>query len=182
MMMGAVLVILALLLILYNAREDRTAGSQAESILHKLLEEIPEDSPSEETAPGEMMAAVIDGYSCVGILSVPSLGLELPVLSDWDYGRLKIAPCLYYGSVKTDNLVVAGHNYRNHFGRLKELQVGDRVYFTEIDGTVNEYEVVSQEIIQPEDVADMLDGKSDLSLFTCTYQGMNRITVRCNRI
>ena len=35
-----------------------------------------------------MPTVEIDGY-----LSVPSVGLELPVMAEWDYDRLKTAPC-----------------------------------------------------------------------------------------
>ena len=36
------------------------------------------------------MATVnVDGYDCIGILSIPVFDLELPVLADWSYSKLK---------------------------------------------------------------------------------------------
>ena len=55
-------------------------------------------------------------------------------MSDWDYGRLKMAPCRQFGSAATDDLVIAGHNYINHFGSLGMLKAGDSVTFTGTDG------------------------------------------------
>lgn len=45
-----------------------------------------------------------------------------------------------------------------------------------------EYEVVSLEILIPEDVEPMEEGDWDLTLFTCTIGGKTRITVRCARM
>ena len=51
------------------------------------------------------------GYNEDTVNTLISCGLELPIMSDWDYGRLKIAPCRYYGSVRGENLVLMAHNY-----------------------------------------------------------------------
>lgn len=66
--------------------------------------------PPQETEPVELDATMtvveINGYDYVGYLSVPKLDLELPVMSDWDYDRLKTVPCRHFGSTKTDDLVI----------------------------------------------------------------------------
>ena len=117
------------------------------------------------------------GQDYIGVL-----GLELPIISEWDYARLKKAPCRYAGSAYLDNLVIAAHNYKTHFGRLKELSQGDRVIFTDADGNRFEYEVVLKETLMPRDVKEMKSGEFDLSLFTCTVGGSYRVTVRCDRV
>lgn len=53
-------------------------------------------------------------------------------MSQWDYERLKIAPCRYEGSTKSDDLVLLAHNYGKHFGTLKNLVPGDEVFFTDM--------------------------------------------------
>lgn len=109
--------------------------------------------PPQETEPVELDATMtvveINGYDYVGYLSVPKLDLELPVMSDWDYVRLKTAPCRHFGSTKTDDLVIAAHNYQSHFGRLKELEIGDAVTFTDMDGVVIRYEVAGTGTVAP---------------------------------
>lgn len=123
----------------------------------------------------------IDGNTYIGYLTIPALNLELPVMSKWNYKRLRIAPCRYTGSVQTDDLVIAAHNYARHFGSLSKLSEGDEVYFTDADGVLSIYEVVLVETLGPTDVIDMIDGEYDLTLFTCTYGGKSRVTVRCER-
>ena len=102
-------------------------------------------------------------------------------MSDWDYTRLKIAPCRYSGSTKSDDLVIAAHNYTRHFRSLKRLPIGAEVTFTDMDGVVSVYEVVATDILAPTDVAEMTAGDYDLTLFTCTYGNRSRVTVRCER-
>ena len=60
---------------------------------------------------------------CSGVLRIPTLGLELPVLNEWNYDLLQMAPCRYSGDVETDDLILMGHDYQSHFGKLEELQV-----------------------------------------------------------
>ena len=114
----------------------------------------------------------------VPVLLVP----ELPVMAEWDDTRLKLAPCRYSGSTKTDDLVIAAHNYARHFGGLQTLQPGDAVWFTDMDGVVTAYEVAAVEVLQPTAVEEMTAGEYDLTLFTCTYGGRSRVTVRCDRV
>ena len=128
----------------------------------------------------KMVIKEIDGYGYIGYLSIPALQLDLPVMSEWDYGRLKISPCRYYGSTKTDNLVIAAHNYRFHFGYLGHLKIGDTVVFTDMESEKHIYQVTSVEQLMPTDVDKVKDSGDDLILYTCTYGGAKRITVRCS--
>ena len=131
--------------------------------------------------PAEMATIQVDGYDCIGILSVPALELELPVLTDWSYAKLKVAPCLYYGAYYEENFVIAAHNYDAHFGRLSQLLPGDRVLFTDVAGRSHSYEVVLLETLPKEATEEMIASGFDLSLYTCTPGGANRVTVRCRQ-
>lgn len=191
MVIGGVLILAALSLFLWNRREDALAEQSVAQALPQLLEqvELRSDSVSPDEAPTlpdpydpTMTEVEIDGYAYIGYLSVPSLSLDLPILSQWDYTRLKIAPCRYAGSTKTDDLVLAGHNYTRHFGPLHRIQEGDTVYFTDMDGIVTQYEVVLLETLAPSDVDTMTAGDYDLTLFTCTLGGQSRVTVRCEQV
>ena len=96
--------------------------------------------------------------------------------------EVKTAPCRFSGSVFTGDLVLMAHNYKKHFGPIRRLKAGDPVTFTDMDGVAWEYRVVAQEILDSGAVEDVTGGEYDLTLFTCTYGGENRITVRCDRV
>ena len=123
---------------------------------------------------------VIDGQQYIGLLSIPSLGLNLPVNDDISYPLLKATPCRYYGSEETGSLIIAAHNYNGHFGRIGSLKPGDRVDFTGADGIAESYAVSEVQTLANNAVDEMIKpGDWDLTLFTCTYSGADRITVRC---
>lgn len=184
MIIGAVLLLAALLLIVYNWYEDSKAGQAAAKVLTDIQSEIElrggENSAGEES--DEMTVVEIDGYGYIGYVSIPALNLELPVMDDWDYYRLNIAPCRHFGSVKSDSLVIAGHNYRKHFGNLSSLPIGEAVYFTDMEGVQYIYEIGQIINLSPNQVEEIRSDDWDLTLYTCTYGGGTRIAVRCKRI
>ena len=179
LVLGTALILAALSLFLWNQWEDSRAGASVEKILPLVEEQI---DIGERLYSTEMTEVEIDGYLYIGYLSIPSLGLELPVMSEWDYTRLKLAPCRYYGSTKTGDLVIAAHNYSRHFGNIRNLSAGDEVYFTDMDGEITAYEVAEVDTLNPTDVEEMTDSGYALTLFTCTYGGQSRVTVRCNAV
>jgi sortase A len=77
-------------------------------------------------------------------------------------------------------MVIAAHNYKTHFGRLRELQLGDEIQFTDVDGNKFLYTVEELEILSPTAVEEMTDSGWALTLFTCTIGGKTRVAVRCS--
>lgn len=198
--MGAVLMLSALLLFLYNGYEERRAGQEAELLLDDIQSAIAEETdpttqPTEveieitenteptETLPAEMPVVMIDGYEYIGYVSIPDLELELPVMAEWDYNRLKIAPCRHFGSSRTDDLVIAAHNYKTHFGSLSSLEIGAEVIFTDMDGIVNRYMLMKEpETLAPDAVDAVQNSGYDLVLYTCTPGGATRVVAFCDRV
>lgn len=166
--------------VVYNRWEDKAAEKTAQALLEDVKSRI--DATVPETNETGMATVKVEGYDCIGVLSIPVLELELPVLTEWSYEKLKKAPCLYYGSYYEKNFVIAAHNYPSHFGRLSALQVGDLVFFTDVNGDVHYYEVVLLETLPKEATEEMITGGFDLSLYTCTSGGGSRVTVRCNAV
>ena len=183
MTVGVICIGFAMCLLIYNNYENKKAHESADVLMESIRLSIVEQNAAEELVDPfdeEMKIKEIDGYGYIGYLSIPALELDLPVMSEWDYGRLKISPCRYYGSTKTDNLVIAAHNYRFHFGYLGHLKPGDTVIFTDMESETHYYTVTSVEQLMPTDVDKVKDTGDDLILYTCTYGGAKRITVRCS--
>lgn len=169
----------------YNLWDDYRAEQSVSGVLSRLPVREP---PTAVTTPGyipnpdmEMPAEEIDGYLYIGKVTVPALGLELPIMDTWDYKRMKIAPCRYAGTAYRPGFVLCGHNYTSHFGRLKNLTPGDSVLFTDLAGNVFSYEVAKLETLAPTAVEEMKSADWDLTLFSCTISGQARVTVRCNK-
>lgn len=184
MSLGTLLLAGAMFLLLWNQNENKKAEKTAGKVLIRIIEEAEQEdiiAESENLYEEQMPEKVVDGYGYIGYLTIPSLGIQLPVMSEWDYGRLRITPCRYYGSTVTDDLVIAAHNYASHFGKLGDINIGDVVSFTNMEGNTITYEVAEVNVLESTAVETMTDGEFDLRLFTCTYGGRTRLTVGCLR-
>lgn len=183
MILGAVLVSAALFLFVYNQWDADRAGKQALQVVEQLKKELEEEDDPEPAYDGTMKVVTIDGQDYIGYLSIPSIDLELPVMAEWSYPGLKIAPGRFYGSTYTQDLVIAGHNYARHFSPIKWLDVGVEVDFTDMNHQIWTYKVASVETLQPTQVKDMVTASDtdqwDLTLFTCNKGGKTRCAVRC---
>ena len=170
-------------LIIYNRWEEEHARDVSVAVLQDVREHMEERLQDETAAPEtDMLRAQVNGYDCIGVLSIPVLELELPVLTEWSYAKLKVAPCHYFGVCGEKDFVIAAHNYPSHFGRLPELLPKDLILFTDITGTTYVYEVVLLETLPADATEEMITSGFDLSLYTCTPGGANRITVRCSTV
>ena len=177
--LGAVLILAALLLFLYNRGEDRRAGQEAESLLEDARSAISANAAPEE--PQEEPVEEIT-YDYAGVIAIPDLSLELPVIDRWSYDRLKVAPCRQSGAAADGDLVIAAHNYKSHFGYLDRLQPGASVIFTDMEGTVYRYAVEEVCRLEPEDAEDVssvFSSEYPLVLYTCTPGGKARAAVFC---
>ncbi len=179
-LLGVVCLLCSVGFVVYNRWESENAAKVTESLLEDVQSVIDEKNAEQNDSGPKMSTVKVDGYECIGILSIPVLDLELPVLTDWSYVKLKKSPCHYYGSYYENDFVIAAHNYKSHFGRLSELQAGDVVVFTDVSGTAHYYEVVILETLPKNATKEMITSGFDLSLYTCTLGGGNRVTVRCN--
>lgn len=184
MAVGAFLLLTAFALTAYNLYDEKRAEKNAFNALSQI-DTVPTEQ-NDAVIPDyvlnsdmPMPTVTVDGENYIGVLKIPEINLVLPVISECDAKKLKIAPCRYQGSVYLDNMIIAGHNYKTHMKYIDTLEVGDKIFFTDTDKNMFEYKVVGTEIIDGTDVERMVSGDHwDLSLFTCTYDGRKRITVR----
>lgn len=194
---GLILVTAAVLLLVYNLWDGDRARESEEAILAEYLQENKKASESPDASDKEDKQNIPDyllnpdmdmpeytlkslgDVACIGILEIPALDLELPVISSWSYSSLRLAPCRYSGSAYKGDLVIAAHNYQSHFGGLRTLPEGSEVFFTDAVGNRFSYYVAVTEALTPWSVDDMTSGEWPLTLFTCTLDSQNRVTVRC---
>lgn len=153
-------------------------------------EYVQPDAPdvSELTATIDKIINAAGEDGVIGILEIPELDEELPIIGKWSYKLLKISICRYKGPDPNEkgNLVLIGHNYKSgaHFGRLKSLSVGSEIYLTDsATGTRVRYVVYQIKSIAPDafSALDSYKGTCGLTLMTCKDNGTNRLLVRCEQ-
>ncbi len=181
--LGITLILLALGTTIYNLAVDYLSGKKAKVILDKLDAQIEDrssaDTNHEDDSNTKMPAIDIDGKNYIGIITIPSINIKLPVLEEYSEKNMKIAPVLYKGTIYQKNAIIAAHSYASQFKHIQKLKLGDQVLFEDIDGHFFKYEVIKKERLSTDDVELMESGEWDLTLFTCTTSNANfRATVR----
>ncbi len=180
MTLGILLIAAAGGLFTYNIIIDKRAGETASTLLDNVVNN--KDESIYEMNENSERIAIIDSTEYIGVISIPSLDINLPVQADWSLSKLKNSPCRYTGSITDGSLIICAHNYQSHFGKLKYVSKGDIVRFTDMMGMTYTYTVKEIDLINGNNVEEMKqDNGWDLTLFTCNYGGRQRVTLRCVR-
>ena len=128
-------------------------------------------------------------YTTEAIVTIPTIGISYPVLTETSDALLEISVNKYWGPAPNEvgNYCIVGHNYRNGkmFGRLSELVNGDVVELEDSSGRVFKYKVYNKYVVQPTDTrctSQLTNGKTELTLITCTNYGKERLVVKCRKV
>ena len=186
MTIGLCMVLAAMGLYLTHEQQDSMAGESAQILLEylDLSRSIPQSSSDPGETPAEIEGMTVKtymGFHMIGAIRIPSVEISLPVLADWSYELLDVAPCRYRGSVAGDDLILMGHNYRSHFTPLHGVNVGADVEFEDVNGQVYAYRVAEIQYLQKKE-EDKLTTDYPLTLFTCTDGGQKRIVLFCEKV
>lgn len=105
----------------------------------------------------EYTASNGEKYKTEAIITIPSIGISYPVLSETSDELLEISVNKYWGPSPNEigNYCIVGHNYRNGkmFGRLSELVNGDIVELEDMSGRTLKYKVYYKYVVQPTDTS-----------------------------
>lgn len=186
LVLGLLLVLAALGIHIAQEMEDRRAGQTAAMLLEQLdNKSLPiigtQSGNREESADPAMPEKKYMNYTLIGSISVPSVGIRLPVLDGWSEEMLKVAPCRYMGSISGGNMIIMGHNYKSHFTPLQSVSVGAVVTFENVLGISYQYRVAKIEKLHRDD-GEKLASDYPLTIFTCTPGGIERFVVRCEPV
>ena len=194
---GILMLIAAAALCVFNIIQDKRAYEKSQNVLTELKRHIPEpteeipqettENPADdlflpyEQVKEEPAVINVDGTNYCGYISLPSLGLELPVIDSWSYDALEISPCRFSGTASGNDLIIAAHNYNSHFGRIDELENGAEFCFIDTAGHIYRYKAEDIRVLDGSDSEGMFAGGGsewDITLFTCTLSGQARVAVR----
>ena len=123
----------------------------------------------------------IDNYKTIGILKIPSLNIEYPIISETTNAALKISVTKYWGPNPNEvgNLVILGHNYKSSYmlSKLPDIKIGDIIKITDKKGKTIDYKVYETKKIDPYDsscTSQKTEGKKEVTVITCVDNGKNR--------
>ena len=140
-------------------------------------------STGTNTSSGEGMK--YNGFLTAGKIEIPT--------TEYSKSSLETAVCVVYSTTgeqntqgsginKPGNTVIAGHNYRNSrfFSNNKKLNIGDKIYVTDLDGkrmTYTIYDKFETDDTDTEYMTRDTQGAVEISLTTCTDDSKARLII-----
>lgn len=174
----------------HNSQLNETKNKEVvETFAASLLQNNDEENKNEP------QNITLEGYNVIGIVKIPKINLEYPVLDIETYNPdetkepMKIAIVKYWGGQVNEygNLSIAGHNNYDGtmFGKTKNLNIGDTVEMTDLNGITVQYEIYNKFITDPNDVT-ILQTKDktirEVTIITCTNGNKNRLVLKAKEI
>ena len=145
----------------------------------------------EVEVPEEQRSVANDGteYYTIGVINIPSINVNYPILSTYSDALLKIAPCKFHGANPNEvgNLCIAGHNYRNtkFFSKVPTLENGDIIEITDLGGNTLTYAVYDKFIVNPDELectSQLTEGRKEITLITCTDDNKQRYIIKAREM
>lgn len=131
----------------------------------------------------------IQGHKVVGIIKIPKIELEYPILENTNKETLNLSITKFWGNRINEigNVTLAGHNNLNGtmFGKIKKLEEGDIIELTDIQNVKLKYKIFKTYVIDPNDITCILpeqEGTREITLITCTNGNKNRFIVKAREI
>ena len=137
----------------------------------------------------------LNGYEVIGIIKIPKIDIEYPILGMETSNPEKTKEPMKYGIVRYwgdnvndfGNLSIAGHNNYDGtmFGKTKKLEVGDIVQLTDLNKNTIEYEIYAKFVTDPNDITILATNDKtirEVTLITCTNGNKERLIFKAKEI
>ena len=138
------------------------------------------------TNTGTTQRPKFNNFYTSGTIEIPATNLKSPIIAQSEYSpkALETAVVETYGPGlnKVGVTTISGHNYRNgtFFSNNKKLNVGDRIFITDITGKRLSY-TIYEKFEAEENYADYMtrdtQGAIEISLTTCTDDSKARLII-----
>lgn len=193
----AVIIVVGLIAIKYI--KSYINESKSKEIVSIFLENVKQENQSDQTENEELNTnqeeITMNGYKVIGIIKIPKIGIEYPILNIETYNPADTSEPMKYGIVKYwgenvneyGNLSIAGHNYYNGtmFGKTKKLEIGDIVELTDLKNNTIKYQIYSKFTTDPNDITILESNDKtvrEVTLITCTNGNRNRLILKAREI
>jgi len=162
-------------------KEDNNNKKHQDEIISQEEEQLPEIVPSE--IPYKM-----EEVEVLGAISIYKLGLQKNILDKTTDSSLSLSVTKFYGPNINEkgNFCITGHNYKNIFAYLDNLELGDTFYI--VDKKRSEkvtYKIYDKYTVNPNELECLnqdTDGKREVTLITCNPGGLTRLILKAREI
>lgn len=185
-----VMLVIAAIILLGLILEKYITDKKIEDRTQQVLAEIKnQENPNNDLDIIQEIDAQMDGYQVVGIIKIPKINIEYPILEKTDKTSLKLSITKFWGNKinQIGNVVLAGHNNLNNkmFGRINELQEGDIIELTDKQNVTINYKVFKTYVVDPNDITCIIaedENSREVTLITCTNGDKERFVVKAREV
>lgn len=191
-----IVIIVVIVLIALKYGENAVNEQKMTNIVEQIKQvDLNSELPSEEiniennTDTPTVTEIEIDGYKVLGIIRIPKINLEYPILNETTDISMKKSITKFWGPElnQIGNLSLAGHNNKDGtmFGRIKKLKNGDIIEIEDLYKNTVQYQIFNIYVIDPNDVTcvESVDPNTkEVTLITCTNGNRNRLIVKAREI
>lgn len=166
-------------------------GNKIENNIQSVLQEIKKEKQSDPNQIDVIkeIDEEIEGYKVVGIINIPKINIEYPILEKTNKESLKLSITKFWGEKinQKGNVVLAGHNNLNNkmFGKIDKLENGDIIELTDSQMVTVKYQVFDKYVIDPNDIDCIFpidENTREVTLITCINRDKNRLVVKAREI
>lgn len=185
-----VLIIIAIILLAFVIKkqiDSQKIENQAQEVLSKIKNSNLNDI--EESDIIQEIDEEINGYKVIGIIKIPKIEIEYPILEKTDKTSLELSITKFWGDKinQKGNVVLAGHNRLNNtmFGKIDKLEKGDIIELTDSQMVTVKYQVFKTYTVDPNDIKCILpedEETREITLITCSNRDKNRFIVKAREI
>lgn len=185
-----VILIIAAIIVSYFVVKKYVEMYKIENEVQYVLENI--NIEKQNTDNNEFINEInqeIQGNKVVGIIKIPKIELEYPILEITSVETLRLSITKFWGNQINEigNVTLAGHNNLSGtmFGKIKKLEIGDIIELTDIQNVTLKYEIFNKYVIDPNDISCILpieENTREVTLITCTNGNKNRFIVKAREI
>lgn len=185
-----ILVITAIILAGFVIKKQ-IESKKVEDNTKTVLQEIKKENKSnpEQIDVIQEIDQKIGEYKVIGIINIPKIGIEYPILEKTNKESLDLSITKFWGEKinQKGNVVLAGHNRINNtmFGKIDKLENGDIIELTDSQMVTVKYQVFDKYVIDPNDIDCIFpieENTREVTLITCTNRDKNRLVVKAREI
>lgn len=173
-------------LMIYDNFRERKLNNQEKYALELFNEKI-EKKKEEIVAQKQTYTVNYNGYTILGRIEIPRIGLNTVILKEHTYAAMNIGSVKTYGVDLNEKggFVISGHNFRGRnsfFYPVLNLRSNDTIRITDSKGRVMEYKVYAvNRYVSPNDTSYLVRTEDyHLTIVTCENGGKSRIIVKAH--
>ena len=177
---GVCLLVTAIVLLVAWQWNMHASARNAKAYAGIIRERIPEPQGAipEERRDNTMATLSIDGTDFVGLLEFPRYASVLPICADW--GNPAKYPCRFSGSVYDRTMQIGGTSQAGQYDFYRDISVGDRVFFTDMEGNRFSYTVTDIRYEKNVDQTTLQRKDASLTLFIKNIYAFEYIIIYCS--